>query len=634
MPDKKDIYDYNERWMTGQYAEALIAVITTETVTDYLSPIENAVIADFGGESLTEVLKLGRRDLKPFISTNERTQKFLRENFGKNMKEITDTTKKEIGKAFAEGVELGENYNDMTRRLNDEFKHMSRARKRTIARTEVGSAASHATHEGYKQSGLVSTRRWVTTFLNSRQHHKTLSGREVAMNEPFTVAGYSGMYPGDFNAASMDINCRCREVVAKFLDKEITEDTGFHPPEEVEINWRSSLHGGQVINKLGLDWKDQPAGYDPGEYSTATGASVRQKLVEFEKQGNEKIAAYEKQQLPKIEELDRMQIEMIDDKWELLDDQINSLDPAGFSSQSAYDAVIEKMRNEKDKLLILGEKIHIEKQELFDEMIIFKNKVWDEMAEEMAVIVKPKKGKKLNAGNVSFKGRRMPKAAKKWLSDEAADVMSYVSEDVEMVGTRTITPLMESARFVEIQKGSKKPQIFAGDFVALDDKIDLHMMGPTKRAFYRAHTRHVHTTDNALDQRDRTLSHEIGHQLEYDVRDEYGNAVWQEKANRFLKDRSMGEQPVRLKDLYPNSNYDVDEITYVDKWNQLSGHERVAGEYSGKVYDKYPGKWGGNGLPATEIISMGIQRLILSPIDFAKNDPEYFDFIVSLLHGD
>jgi hypothetical protein len=227
-----------------------VAEITQETVEEYLADIEQAVIADFGGDALEEVLKIARADMRPFVTNSQRTQEYLREKFGRNMTEITASTRREVSKALNEGIALGEDYSGLSKRLGSSFDHLSRSRRNTIATTEVGGAANFAIDEGYRQSGLVSKRRWVTTFLRSRDTHMELSGDERGMDEPFTVNSVDGlasaMYPGDFNVAAEDINCRCRTVAAKFTSKETTEDVTLRRDKETGELTR----GGKPLTKM------------------------------------------------------------------------------------------------------------------------------------------------------------------------------------------------------------------------------------------------------------------------------------------------------------------------------------------------------------------------------------------------
>ena len=48
-----------------------------------------------------------------------------------------------------------------------------------------------------------------------------------------------------------------------------------------------------------------------------------------------------------------------------------------------------------------------------------------------------------------------------------------------------------------------------------------------------------------------------------------------------------------------------------------------------KFIDKYMGKFYKDG--ATEILSMGLQMFYTNPVALAKQDPEYFDFIYSVV---
>lgn len=104
--------------------------------------------------------------------------------------------------------------------------------------------------------------------------------------------------------------------------------------------------------------------------------------------------------------------------------------------------------------------------------------------------------------------------------------------------------------------------------------------------------------------------HEIGHELERALPN------WGERAKAFLRERAGSESLQRLADLFPRSGYNYNEVTYVDKF-----------------ISPYMGKWYGERSYATEIVSMGIETLFTDPLGFAKNDPQYFDFILGLLRG-
>jgi len=101
--------------------------------------------------------------------------------------------------------------------------------------------------------------------------------------------------------------------------------------------------------------------------------------------------------------------------------------------------------------------------------------------------------------------------------------------------------------------------------------------------------------------------HELGHYLEHT------NPDVLDKAIEFLKERAGDESLQRLGD-----NYDKDEVAWFDGF---------INPYMGKAYI-HRGK-----ISATEIVSMGLEFLYKDPIKLARQDPEYFDFIVSLVRG-
>lgn len=122
-----------------------------------------------------------------------------------------------------------------------------------------------------------------------------------------------------------------------------------------------------------------------------------------------------------------------------------------------------------------------------------------------------------------------------------------------------------------------------------------------------------------------TVAHELAHAIEHARPD-----ILRQSA-AFLYDRGRGEQPKRLKSLFPTHNYRPQEITLEDKWTEKGGHV-----YTGRIY--CPGYDTSisreqfiSSARGSEILSMGIQRMFESPVDFQRNDPEFYNFIKSQL---
>lgn len=113
-----------------------------------------------------------------------------------------------------------------------------------------------------------------------------------------------------------------------------------------------------------------------------------------------------------------------------------------------------------------------------------------------------------------------------------------------------------------------------------------------------------------------TLAHEFGHYLEH------ADPEIRKAAHEFLDYRLQGEKPQNLLALFPESGYESHEEGAKDRFDKVFGSGSSA-YYVGKPY--------GDG--STELVSMGLQQLYDDPAKFAKADPEYFQFMVSVLRG-
>ena len=128
----------------------------------------------------------------------------------------------------------------------------------------------------------------------------------------------------------------------------------------------------------------------------------------------------------------------------------------------------------------------------------------------------------------------------------------------------------------------------------------------SQRAFYTDRNRLIHINGKTSLS---TVVHEIMHDIEF----AYPEISAKTKA--FLLKRAEGQSPKKLKTL-TGYNYRADEVAYEDQWVQRGGSH-----YMGKVY---PDK-------ATELLTMGMERLIANPKAFADQDPEYFRFLLEII---
>lgn len=115
---------------------------------------------------------------------------------------------------------------------------------------------------------------------------------------------------------------------------------------------------------------------------------------------------------------------------------------------------------------------------------------------------------------------------------------------------------------------------------------------------------------------EKTVSHELIHFLEAENPDLLQRSV------DFVLKRAKGEAPRRLNQIYPNSRYGNSEKAYEDDWIKKGGSA-----YSGREY-KLGDKW-----IASDVLSMGVERLFSNPLKFFTEDEEYFTFTLKQVRG-
>jgi hypothetical protein len=117
----------------------------------------------------------------------------------------------------------------------------------------------------------------------------------------------------------------------------------------------------------------------------------------------------------------------------------------------------------------------------------------------------------------------------------------------------------------------------------------------------------------------KVIVHEISHGLER------MNPSILRQANEFLDYRTPGEKQQSLRKLTGIRGYKRDETTRADKFKN---------PYVGKFYDRKDfGGDIGNVQEYTEVISMAVQYMYENPYQFAIDDPEYFNFILTIIRG-
>ncbi len=180
-------------------------------------------------------------------------------------------------------------------------------------------------------------------------------------------------------------------------------------------------------------------------------------------------------------------------------------------------------------------------------------------------------------------------------------------------GSRGNTPIADPSGFKnadKIQEGINIYHRYATKDVNIGHEVELYDSGK-ERSYADPEGKYV--AMEQTEQRGSVMAHEMGHVLETNHPE-----VLQQSA-AFVARRTAGEKEQRLRDLTGNKAYDPSEVTKPDNFHN---------PYVGKTYQDAAGK-----TYATEVTSMGIERLDKDPIEFAKNDPDYFDHTIKALRG-
>jgi len=135
---------------------------------------------------------------------------------------INETTWTKLQTSLTSGMELGETLAEMSARVETVMKSRIASSKLTIARTEVIGVMNGATVDGFKQTGVVEGKEWITAGDgNEREDHADMDGQIADLDGYFTVpsTGDRLEYPGDPGGdAAQIINCRCT-VLPKLKEK-------------------------------------------------------------------------------------------------------------------------------------------------------------------------------------------------------------------------------------------------------------------------------------------------------------------------------------------------------------------------------------------------------------------------------
>jgi HK97 family phage portal protein len=139
----------------------------------------------------------------PFNVTHERAVSWLRENALSQARSVVGTLKDEMRERITTGVKEGLGVNDITGNLAEFFDEQSEWRALRIARTEVVAGYAEGSLEGYRQSGIVRMKRWLSASDPDSLCALNIQDGAIPLNASFS-SGHS--------APPAHPNCRCTLV--------------------------------------------------------------------------------------------------------------------------------------------------------------------------------------------------------------------------------------------------------------------------------------------------------------------------------------------------------------------------------------------------------------------------------------
>lgn len=188
-------------------AEDLLADPKSHDVT-LIRRLIRGIVADRGAQALAELgLALA------FDSQATEVADWVRSHVSRAVNLPNDVTKQMLREAIAEGLESGDDLNQIVARVRGVFDDR-RDNAVTIARTETAPAYNFASVKAYDQSGVVEAKEWLTAGDETvREWHRLAEGQVVPLNASFSVGPDMLEYPGDPSGdPSNTINCRCTVV--------------------------------------------------------------------------------------------------------------------------------------------------------------------------------------------------------------------------------------------------------------------------------------------------------------------------------------------------------------------------------------------------------------------------------------
>ena len=230
------IYQIKYQQALKDELEAFLNVLHTrnyQLIDDYLKDCyENAHIGtlfDLQGQGVPLMLPLNQEQMISAITLNSKLSAPLYNSLGFNIDFLKTSVRMEISRGIAQEL----SYQEIARNIkNTTFVDYNKSLR--IAKTEghrIQNESAYNVQVRAKQKGADIVKQWDSTLdSRTRPTHRMLDGQIVEVDGYFkSESGNKALYPGGFNVASEDCNCRCcllQRAKWALSDEEFTKMNG------------------------------------------------------------------------------------------------------------------------------------------------------------------------------------------------------------------------------------------------------------------------------------------------------------------------------------------------------------------------------------------------------------------------
>lgn len=537
------------------------------------------------------------------------------------LKGMTDSMAQVLTRDLADGLARGDNPRTIADRLAKSL-NISQIRAETIARTEIIRAHSEGAIDAMEKMGVEEVGvmvEWSTTEdMRVCPLCKPLDGMVLKISEA------RGMFP-------RHSNCRCSPIPAgvgekstkqkksqKQIDAAIDESIEAEIPKKDKDRTITEQKG--ISKWQGADAKiskDRPKSVLDGPLTTEDKQRNRGfPVIEKSKEVAPVVVAPIAQPLPKIPGT------TLEEKLKYPD--LDAIRKSMLSTKKSVDSEIDRLAEESYQAKHQGYAIGKAQKDLYENRSTMTMKEYNQLYEDLEIeYVKYQK-----AQEKAFAEWKLLQAQQKqklheflYLKEDAHKLKLNVTQQSPIATTNSKRePIITERQSVEHRQKMDEARQFLGNITAKHnvDVLDVptHQMSAGNRAFHRNGLRadngaYLTKTDNV-----GTYIHELAHRIEQDTPGILDKAA----EFRDMRIARAGTKDVKMVDVFPNHGFEDWEKGNKDEFDKA--FDSADAHYIGKKY---------NG--ATEVISMGIQKIYEDPQHFAEKDPEYFNFIVGVLRG-